>query len=192
MWCIILFLRWQKILPSWPSSERESVLQEMWDSFHQHIQLPKTWKTAAWQTGTNDMEKICKSFQIVHLWSAGMDIINEDCCKQWKPWEIMFSLRKDHQNQHPKCIKMFATLFYCYVTISQFITGTQTRKPDNSPEVLRLQQRGIKGDSPTVDGYRFSVTMFPINEKNKVTSVLVSTTHILVVIIFTINRNKNH
>ncbi len=121
-----------------------------------------------------------------------MDIINEDCCKQWKPWEIMFSLRKDHQNQHPKCIKMFATLFYCYVTISQFITGTQTRKPDNSPEVLRLQQRGIKGNSPTVDGYRFSVTMFPINEKNKVTSVLVSTTHILVVIIFTINRNKNH
>ncbi len=136
MWCIILFLRWQKILPSWPSSERESVLQEMWDSFHQHIQLPKTWKTAAWQTGTNDMEKICKSFQIVHLWSAGMDIINEDCCKQWKPWEIMFSLRKDHQNQHPKCIKMFATfiLLLCYYfPIHYRNTNKKTWQQSRSP-----------------------------------------------------------
>ncbi len=147
MWCIILFLRWQKMSsknhPCWPSSERETVLQEMWDSFHQHIQRPKTWKTAAWQTGTNDMHWFCEwnicdnkriswdettntcanvfCFQIVHLWSAGMHRIHEDCCKQWKPWEIMFSLRKDQDSNIKinirnvlKCLPLYLLLYYYF------------------------------------------------------------------------------
>ncbi|XP_058627749.1 uncharacterized protein LOC131537991 isoform X2 [Onychostoma macrolepis] len=46
-------------------------------------------------------------------------------------------------------------------------TGTHTRKPDNSQQQSRSPEAPAKGDSPTMDGYRFSVAMFPINDKNK-------------------------
>ncbi|XP_048026169.1 uncharacterized protein LOC125255178 [Megalobrama amblycephala] len=51
-------------------------------------------------------------------------------------------------------------------------TETHTRKTDQES---RSPQGPAIGDSSTVDRYQFSVSMFPINEKNKVTSVLVST-----------------
>ncbi len=120
MWCIMLFLRWQKTLPGhhpcWPSSEREPVLQEMWDSFHQHIQLPKTWKTAAWQTGTNDMHWFCEwnicdykriswdettntcakvfCFKIFRLWSAGMHRLMSIAANSGNPGKECFHLER--------------------------------------------------------------------------------------------------
>ncbi|XP_050957408.1 uncharacterized protein LOC127158281 [Labeo rohita] len=46
-------------------------------------------------------------------------------------------------------------------------TETHTRKTDNIEQQSRSPQAPEKEDSPTVDGYHFSVAMFPINEKNK-------------------------
>ncbi len=135
---------------------------------------------------TNTCAKVF-CFQIVRMWSAGM--LHEHCCKQWKPWEIMFSLRTDQDSNIKinirnvfRCLPLYLLLCY-YFPINYRNTNKKTWQQSRSPLAP------AKGGSPTVDGYHFSVAMFPINEKNNVTSVLVSTTHISVVIIFTINRN---
>ncbi len=84
------------------------------------------------------MEKMCKSFQIVH----------EDCCKQRKPWEIMFSLRKDQDSNIKinirNILKMFATLF---IVMLLFPNSLQEHKQENLTTVQKSSGSGKGGQS---------------------------------------------